>query len=766
MRTLRAIAAGPALAAALLGAAAPQASGQQPLDAPVTDGPVESIALANGRVYLAGGFSYVGPPTGSAVRVDPATGRPSGRTPRIDGAVLAAAPDGAGGFYVGGAFGRIDGAPHGPLAHVLADGTLDPRFNPAPDGPVFALTLAGGRLYVGGAFTSIGGRARNRLAAIDVATGAVDPAFDANLSSTGIGSTTSPGVSSNSRRYVLRDDCAMYGDGYVVSPRGVFALAAEGERLYVGGSFDRAGGIPRDNLAALDARTGALDPSFDPDAATPGRDPSGTARRPDADGPVLALALAGGRLFLGGDFDSIAGRSRGRIAAVDAATGAVDGSLEVPANGTVRALAVAAGRLFAGGHFTTLGGVSRPRLGAIDLDTGAVGGFDPRPSGSVLALSAADGTLHAGGAFESIAGADIRRLAALDPRTGALVPGFDAAPSDSVAALAIGGREMLVGGAFASAGGTRRPGLAALDARTLALDERFEPPQGFQAGVIAVDRRRVYASGRTGEQPRIAAFDARTGADARGFRAPDLGRHASDLAVAGGRLYAAGASAAPHSHGVVALDARSGRLQRRFQARVGGAVRAIEVAGGRVYVGGAMLPRGIRAPRGRVVRRFDPVRALDPLTGARERGFRSEAWLRYGYDGVEALALSRTRIYAGGGVDLRLPGDRRAGIAAIERGSGRVDRRFRAPADLHPSSLAVAAGLVLVDGAWARPDGNRFGVSALDARTGRPDGRVSLGAAGNVCALAAGGGRLYAGGGFRALEGLLRPGFAAFALPR
>ena len=58
-----------------------------------------------------------------------------------------------------------------------ATGALDAAFNPAPSaGGVETMALtASGRLLLGGGFTKIGATTRNRLAAVNAATGALDP---------------------------------------------------------------------------------------------------------------------------------------------------------------------------------------------------------------------------------------------------------------------------------------------------------------------------------------------------------------------------------------------------------------------------------------------------------------------------------------------------------------------------------------------------------------------------------------------------------------
>src|SRR5438876_1077541 len=54
------------------------------------------------------------------------------------------------------------------LARLNPDGSLDPEWAVAPDGPVNALVLSGTNLFAGGAFSNIGGQPRNGLAKMDV----------------------------------------------------------------------------------------------------------------------------------------------------------------------------------------------------------------------------------------------------------------------------------------------------------------------------------------------------------------------------------------------------------------------------------------------------------------------------------------------------------------------------------------------------------------------------------------------------------------------
>src|SRR5207244_4559480 len=111
---------------------------------------------------------------------------------------------------------------------------------------------------------------------------------------------------------------------------------------------------------------------------------------------VNSLAVAGGKLYVGGGFSAADGHSTPRVAAFDLATGAVDSGFTAPAlNGVTYALLPDGGRVYAGLMSGSAG------LVALDSATGAaVPGFtSPIGSGGVRALASDGPRLYAGGPF-------------------------------------------------------------------------------------------------------------------------------------------------------------------------------------------------------------------------------------------------------------------------------------------------------------------------------------------------------------------------------
>lgn len=217
-------------------------------------------------------------------------------TVQIDGVVWQQAVIGTT-VYAAGSFSsaRPAGAPagtnevprHNLLAYDLVTGTLRTAFVADLNAQVRTVAASpdGTRVYVGGDFSTVNGRARKYLAALDPTTGALLDSFAPALN-------------------------------YQVK-----ALVATDGTVYVGGSFSTVNGVARSRLAALTPAGGLL-PAFAP--LVP-------------DGSVLSMVLSPGgtRLVVGGSFTSLDGSSEPGygLGQVDANDGHL---LPFPPNSVVR----------------------------------------------------------------------------------------------------------------------------------------------------------------------------------------------------------------------------------------------------------------------------------------------------------------------------------------------------------------------------------------------------------------------------------------------
>lgn len=213
------------------------------------------------------------------------------------------------------------------------------------DGATYALAKVGGKIIVGGSFTSVVNHGtstpmpRYKILAFDASTGKVDDAFQPELN-----------VKSNT----------------VVN---ALLPGPDGHSVYVGGIFSTVNGTNRHNLALIDTNTGELETGFDP---------------PAPNGSVHALRIAGQRLLVGGTFSTVGGVKHGGLASLDATTGALDPYLGVdlaghhnwtPTSGGAKAavgvqamdVSPDGDTLVVVGNFKTADGHARDQIVRIDL---------------------------------------------------------------------------------------------------------------------------------------------------------------------------------------------------------------------------------------------------------------------------------------------------------------------------------------------------------------------------------------------------------------
>ncbi|HET9600824.1 MAG TPA: PQQ-binding-like beta-propeller repeat protein [Acidimicrobiales bacterium] len=151
-----------------------------------------------------------------------------------------------------------------------------------------------------------------------------------------------------------------------------YAVDIAGHNVYVGGEFSRATKGNqfqlRDNVMAVARSTGELLPGF----------------VANTNGTVYAVISDGSSVWIGGDFTTVNGVARSRLAKVDAFTGAVDQAFTATAPNTVKDLLLAGNQLYVVGEFGQINGVQRDRAALLDKATGAVDPtFDPNVPGLV-----------------------------------------------------------------------------------------------------------------------------------------------------------------------------------------------------------------------------------------------------------------------------------------------------------------------------------------------------------------------------------------------
>ena len=510
-------------------------------------------------MYIGGDFTFVGANEQYGATVNTVSGIPDLSQVNPNGAVYAAVPDGAGGWYIGGNFTQVGGQTRNRLARINADGTLH-NWNPNANGLVNALAFSNGTVYAGGNFTTIGGSTRNRIASIDATSGATNNV----LASTFVNSTVNTIQISGTTLYLGGDFTFIgreepYGaaissstgapDLSFVSPNGrVQVSIADGSGgWYIGGDFTQIGGQTRNRLARINA-DGTLN-----------------SWNPDADGAVSTLFLNSGVLYAGGSFTTIGGVGRNHVAAIDATTGLVTSWIPYQINGSVWTLQVSgtnvylggafnyigpdepygtvintttgvptftfanpnesvdavvpdgSGGWYIGGSFTQVGGQTRKGIARINSD-GTLNAWNPSTNGSVSALAINSGILYIGGVFSNFGGELRNNICAVDINTGNLTTWNPDVTIDlfGVRSIVISGSVVYIGGDFTQIGGITRNNVGAVDITT-GLPTSWDPNADGYVNALVISGSTVYAGGQfytIGGQSRnnIAALNNTTGA--------------------------------------------------------------------------------------------------------------------------------------------------------------------------------------------------------------------------------------------------------------
>jgi hypothetical protein len=554
----------------------------------LVNGTVSEVVRAGNIVYVGGSFNDVAPMSNRSYGFTSfgATSA-TAELPRLafDGAVHAVAADGTGGWIVGGDFTAVEGLTRKGLVRLDPFGDVDPGWDVAAPGGVYALAVRGGLLYIGGNFTSVAGQPRERLAVVTIATEAVG--------------SWDPGA----------DDC-------------VRALAVGADTVYVGGFFAELGGQPRQHLGAVNAGTGVATP-WDPAAgaevtrlvldgatlfaagafATIGaqnRDhvaafdaSAGTLLdwNPSIDGSVADLEVAGSLVYLGGSFGMVGGQPRHNVAAVHRSTGAVQ-PWAPEVNDCVDDMTVDATNVFMVGSFTEVEGESRLRAAAVDA-SGALLPWNPSLNGKGLMAVSSGGFVHVSGDFHAYGAVLRSNLAAIDLDTNALLP-WNPGTDGWVHAVETNGATVYVGGAFGQVGNEERHGVAAVDAFTGDVLAWDPSPNGAVKG-LALSGGTLYLAGDFSKlgmtiRNRVAAVDGATGA-LTSWTPNAGGGSAEALAIAGDTVYVGGTFTSMNGTGrqrLAAVDRATGALQAWSPSVSGGAnaVYKLDVLDGVVYAGG------------------------------------------------------------------------------------------------------------------------------------------------------------------------------------
>ena len=472
----------------------------------------------NGRLYVGGSFSRIGGQTIQGLAGLSTTDASVNWNPQLSGGVNTMALVGNL-LYVGGSFFNVGPSNSQYLAAIATDTTLAtgwPTVPGAPDQQILTLAVSGSTVYVGGNFTTVGTKPRNRLAALDATTGIASPwnpnpngivrALAVSGSSVYVGGdfTTIGGKSRNGFGAVSPGNGAaqtldLQIQTAISQANFIRSILLDGNSLYVGGQFTYALGAFHPLVVGVDVTSSTTLPV---PLGSDFNGSFGTAYGPNA------MALANGALFVAGDFQSIGGVARQGAAALSLSSGAALTWAPAFTGGPVMSLAYGTNRVYVGGSFTNVNATNFVNgLAAIDPIQGRsipsfyFHGTNTFGSVSVNALGGRPGMVFVGGTFVTVDGQTRRLLAAIDPSSGALVSGFNAnlgggGFSGGVSSLALAGNTLFVGGDFSTVNSASVAKLAALSATNGSALNWTPPPNPNQAvNTLAVTSDSLYVGG-------------------------------------------------------------------------------------------------------------------------------------------------------------------------------------------------------------------------------------------------------------------------------
>lgn len=209
------------------------------------------------------------------------------------------------------------------VSTIEVDPWQDP--NATDPTPVWAIAEGNGRIYIGGQFTNVAGQQQAYLAAVNSSTGQLDTAFR-------------PVVAGGATE--------------------VFAitLSPDGSDLYLGGVFRTVNGVERNRIAKVDAFSGALDMSFNPNASA----------------AVETIAVDGQGVYVGGKFATIGGVTSPNLVKLNATTGQADPAWNGSTNGPVFDIELFNNNVYAVGNFTQVSGSVQRNVVRLERSSGAV----------------------------------------------------------------------------------------------------------------------------------------------------------------------------------------------------------------------------------------------------------------------------------------------------------------------------------------------------------------------------------------------------------
>lgn len=463
-------------------------------------------------------------------------------------------------------------------------------------------------------------------------------------------------------------------------------------------------------------------------------------------------------------------------------------------NGSVLSTASGDGITYVAGGFTAWG----PQTGGGALVDAAAGTLERSFAdfaGEVMtSVSDGAGGLYVGGYFDSVGSHDTARIAHLRA-DGSVDTGFRVHLNDGVRALVLRDGVLYAGGGFTCVGAARIPNddcdatgdveryyLAAFTSTGVLLDwnPRGTGPQGDSAGyhvaAMALAGSTLYVggyfaqfgpTGATVTRSRLAAFDLASGTPSVPTSwDPNAWGAVTAMAVSGGTLYVGGSfvrfgsgSGEVPRNRLAAFDISStpSTTPSAWDPDADGDVAAMAVSGTVLYVAGAFQALG--TDPGSVT-----AHGLAAFDIASTPSSTPMAWDPGADAPVSGLLVTDSTVYFVGAFD-HVQGLPRSGAAAVSTLPNATVLDWNPNLDATGRTVAMLGSRIFVGGEFATLNDwvQRKGLASLTSSGTLTSWAPIVDA--YVSHLLLSGNRLYALGNFSLIDGITRKGLAAFALP-
>ncbi len=664
----------------------------------ITDGYVNTIVVDSNYSYIGGHFTFVGPNTGCIGKLTTTNAIPNLNYPIVNGYINTSAPDGSGGWYIGGKFTLIGNLSRNNLAHINFDGSVDAVWNPNPSNNltndmINSIVISGSDIYVGGYFVNIGGQARNYIAKLNNTNGNADPSWNPNASSYVFtiaisGSDIYTGgmfatIGGQTRHYLAKlnntngnaDTSWIPNSSYVVN-----IVTINGSDIYVGGSFSNIGGLARTNLAKLNNSNGNADATWNPapnqqilTIAVSGSDiyaggmngylaklnnTTGTANatwKPLAGYSVLSIAISGNDIYAGGGFVTIGGQTIHYIAKLNNTNGAADATWIPNASNVVNTISISGSDIFVGGTFVTIGAQSRQYIAKVNNITGSADTtWNPKADGVINSIAISGSNVYAGGNYSNIGGQAIQQIAKLNKTNGNADASWNSYINSTVNTIAISGSDIYVGGNFTNIGASQLicHYIAKLNSTNGNVDTTWNPGRGSYVNsfvyAIAISGSSIYAGGQfslIGGQTRykIAKLN-KTNGDADPTWNPNADGTVQTITLNGNNVYAGGAFSnigGQIRHYIAKLDTINGTADATWNPNSEYTVNSIAISGSNIFVGGDFSSIGGQT--------INYIAKLNNIDGSADVTWNPNTGSSYIFgNGVYSIAINGNDLYVGG----------------------------------------------------------------------------------------------------------------------